>query len=176
MSTPDDDVLIFRGSLNLDDTLNLHHYRDLCLMRPGFRFAIYLFAIGVGIPAFLSFFYAGFNLPGLFLVFVSICIVGNRPINRFFLVRRFMKRPDQFTETTVEISRQKIHITNTNMDLWLPWHQISAICNTSKGILILIHASSPLCWLPQRLFQDTDYKERILQYATAASTPIKIYS
>jgi hypothetical protein len=171
-----DDRVTFTGKLTMQDAINLHWYRERCLIRPGIRFSMNLLAVGLVCGAGFSFLHAGINTPGIFLIAVSICILGNGVMNRWFLQKRYKRNPDDFVETTVSISPVEIHLNNKNIDMTLPWTQVASVCDTPKGLLFLVRDSAPLCWLPQRLFEGNQSKEQILQYAKAATTQIKTYS
>jgi hypothetical protein len=134
----------FTGALTLQDALDLHHYRELCLIRPTIRIAIAVLSVTILLGAVFSHYRAGPSAPALFLIAICACCpFGMNALSRLQIRRRFATHPEQFIESTVTISRDAVEVHNQKMDLRLSGirfkvsstHQKDCSCSCPNAIL-----------------------------------------
>lgn len=59
------------------------------------------------------------------------------------------------------------------MDIRLNWDRLDSIAATPRGLLFLMPPHGALFWLPQRLFEDNNHRQTILELATEHKIPFR---
>lgn len=164
----------FTGTLTPQDTLDLRHYRMLCIIRRPFRWLIAVVSASIAALCIFAASETGFSISiALALIYCFYFPFGWFLTDRLSIAHRYRKHPEHFIESTVTLNHDFVTVSNKNMDLRLNWNQLSAIVSTPRGLLFLMPSYAPLFWLPKRLFDRNSFKEKILKIANDQSVPIK---
>jgi hypothetical protein len=156
----------FTGTLTLKDALDLNHYLFRYIVDWPVR--ILMAVTSALIAALLIFVVRPGNLTFTLWIILFFCAyfpfgwILHRRLAVWWYYRRHR---DQYVETTVTITNDSVSSSNTRADMRLNWDGLKAIISTSRGVLFIVPRHSAWFWLPQRLFEGNDKKERILEVA-----------
>jgi len=168
-------ALSFTGTLTLQDTLDLHHYRSLLVVRRSIRWLLAIFSLLIIAVVLVAGVHSHFGWPSyvilaVFVYFLFSCFGLD---GRLRVARHYRRHPDQYVESTVALSEDSVSVANVNFDMRLRWKQLRTVVSTRRGLLFLLPPQQPLCWLPQRLFEGNTKKEQILDLARQHNVPVK---
>ena len=152
----------------------MQHYHSFLIIRRSVRWLISATALFIAILCLLAASSSGFT--PAYVVIIACCsffAFGWPFLDRLGIMWRYRHNPEQFVETTVTIAPDVIALSNQNMDLRLPWHQLRSILDTPRGLLFVYPPHRPLFWLPNRLFEGNVYKHTIFDLATRNCVPIR---
>jgi hypothetical protein len=166
-------LLSFTGKLTLQDTLDLHHYRSLLVVRRSVRWLVTAVSLLIITAVVLAGIQSHFTWPLYFI----IALFGYFPLSflldRLRVARYYRRHPDKYVESTVDLGEDIISVENVNYQTRLRWNQLSRVVSTRRGLLFVLPPYQPLCWLPQRLFEGNSKKEQILNLAQHHDVRIK---
>ena len=159
--------LSFTGKLSLQDTLDLHHYRSLLVVRRSIRWLLAIFSVIIIAIVLVAGVHSHFTWPSyvilaIFVYFLFSCFGLDE---RLRVARHYRKHPEQYVESTVALSDDSVCVANVNFDARLGWNQLRTVVSTRRGLLFVLPSRQPLCWLPERLFEGNMKKEQILELA-----------
>jgi hypothetical protein len=166
--------LSFTGTLTLQDTLDLRHYRSLLVIRRPIRWLLATFSLLIISLVLVAGFHSHFTWPSY--VILAVCVYfpfGCFALERLRVARYYRKHPDEYVECTVALSEDSVSVANVNYDMRLRWNQLRSVVSTRRGLLFLLPPQQPLCWLPQRLFDGNTKKQQILELARKQNVPVK---
>ncbi|HSI12568.1 MAG TPA: hypothetical protein VK961_11010 [Chthoniobacter sp.] len=86
---------------------------------------------------------------------------------------RYRHHRDQFIEHTVIITNDDVMVSSIHTDLRVNWDRLAFVVSTPHGLLFFIRPRAGWFWLPQRLFEDNQYKDAILELSTEHKIPIR---
>lgn len=165
----------FTGTLTLQDALDLHHYRGLCVLRLAFRWLIGIVAfVLAAICVTVIVFGKGNVLLWIILGLCTYFLVGWRYERRWAVRRQYRLHPEYFIESTVTVDEANVSVSNANMNLRLAWNQVAFLLVTPRGLLFMLPQMRPLCWLPIRLFEGNNCEEEVVAYAEKNQVAVKI--
>ena len=167
--------ITFAGTLTLQDALDLHRYRSLCQLRPAFRWLIGVVSALIA-TALIGVIVVGKSTP-LLWVFLVMCAYF--PIGWWFerrlMVRwQYRRHPEYYVETTVTVDEKNVSIVNASMDLRLAWSKVGFLLDTPRGLVFMLPTIQVLCFLPQRLFVESNQKTGILEFAARNNIPVRL--
>jgi len=168
------DRLSFTGRLTLQDTLDLNHYRSLFVVRRTIRWFVGISFALIGIVVIVAGLYSHFTWPAF--IVLAVCAyfsVGWLFHERFLVTQRYRRHPEHYVESTVTLTEDSVLVSNINFDMRLNWNQLRSVLCTRRGLLFLLPPYQPLCWLPQRLFEDNDKKGQIIELARTHNVQVK---
>lgn len=156
----------FTGRLTLQDTLDLHRYRSLCILRPVFRWLIGILTVVLATMCLAVIVFGKGTIP--LWIILGLCVyvlVGWRYERRLAVRRQYRRHPEYFIENTVTVDEANVSISNANMELRLAWSRVAFLLDTPRGLLFMLPQMQALCWLPRRLFENNDYLDGIKKRA-----------
>jgi len=167
--------LSFTGKLSLQDTLDLHYYRSLLVVRRSIRWLLAIFSVAIIAIVLVAGLHGHFTWPSyvilaVFVYFLFSCFGLDE---RLRLARHYRRHPDQYVESTVVLSEESVCVANVNFDVRLAWKELRTVVSTQRGLLFVLPRQQALCWLPQRLFEGNTEKEQVLQLARQHNVPVK---
>jgi len=163
----------FTGKLTLQDALDLNWYHWRIIIRPPFRWMVSTVSFLIALLCIWSAFTVGFSSVIVPLLFLCAYFPLGWMLERSFLVRRrYRRHPEHYVESTVKFAADAVTTENANMQMRLAWNQLGRFVDTPRGLLVLIPPHSPICWLPSRLFEGNDAKEKILSLASSHNVPV----
>jgi hypothetical protein len=92
---------------------------------------------------------------------------------RLAVTRQYRRHPELYYENTVTFTNESLKLSSIHMDLRLNWDRLAMIVSTRRGLLFLTPPHEPLFWLPERLFEGNDFREKILEVATKHKVQIR---
>ncbi len=167
-------TISFTGTLTLQDILYIDHYHYRYLI----RWPIRLLVAFVLLPIAILVFFKGLNTGFTFLITLIILICIYFPfgwlLHRKISMRKYYKKNSaKYIDNTIILTEDDIKISNIHMDSRFNWSLVFLIISTSRGLLFLASQKNVIFWLPQRIFENNQYKDEILEFAKKHSTPIK---
>jgi hypothetical protein len=166
--------LSFTGTLTLQDTLDLHHYRSLVIVRRSIRWFLAILSLFLISVVLVAGFHSHFTWPSFVVLAVLLYFpVGWFGLERLRVARYYRRHRDQYVESTVTLNGDSVAVENVNYQMRLRWNQLSKVVSTPRGVLFLLPPQQALCRLPQRLFLDNDKKERIQNLARQNNVSVK---
>jgi len=165
---------VFQGRSNIEDVGFIRRYEDLLRIGKPVRLAIGLFVVIVSILGFV-----GIGVQGAHPVVIGILValfylVFILPRDRVWAARRFYRRhADSYNESRVMLTPDWVHLENVTHRSDYSWSLLGLVCDTPEGLMFCNQANQCLFWLPQRLFEGNDLRERILELVASKDVLIQ---
>lgn len=165
------DALVFRGRLTEEDVVSLQRYRDMLLVRRPFRTMAKLFAATMGIVMICFMIEEGWdNFAALFLAGCAYVFI--LPVERRWRARRsFRQNPDNYLETEARLTASQVSIANENHQTVFAWKLLKGVMDTPEGVMFYVE-TTPVLWLPSRLFDGNDFRDQVLGLACDNGIPV----
>lgn len=105
-------ALSFTGTLTLQDTLDLHHYRSLLVVRRSIRWLLAIFSLLIIAVVLVAGVYSHFSWPSyvILAVFVYFLLSCFGLDERLRVARHYRRHPDQYVESTVALSEDSVSV------------------------------------------------------------------
>jgi hypothetical protein len=176
-------ALAFVGRLTEDDAVNLNRCHCRLLYGPGSRitlgFVLCLPAVGLLLLLAtrpFSVWEVVWEVVGAinvsliywaFLLFIT-------PLPYDQLVRlAYRLNPERYQETQVTLMRDEIGVDNDHHRSEFRWNLVSAVVDEPAGLLFCGKGHQPLFWLPDRLFEGSHLRQRVLALAERNAVPVR---
>lgn len=168
--------LVFKVRLTENDVVLISHYVGLCGLSRAVRWtvAIALAACAIGL-FWLAFELKSDSFPINYLVIVAIVLIfgsfgiATAPIFiRWETRRQYRKRSGEYLETQVTLTPEKASIETEKSKADYQWDLFKTLIVTSEGLLFCFTQLQPVFWLPKRLFENNDLRDRVIEVATSA--------
>lgn len=167
---------MFRGKLSEQDVVDTQQYSSLLIIRKGVR---WFSASVLIVPAvFLACVFAmkpttelliGFVVWILWMYLVLVYYPQSRRRNAR---RHYRTHANEYHETTVTLSRDRVRIENPSIDAGNEWKYVRVIAETPDGILFSTHGLEVQFWIPNRLLND-ESRKIVLNWAAANNVQIR---
>lgn len=167
-------TISFIGALTLQDVLYIDHYYYRYLIRWPIRLLVALVLLPIAILAFFEGLKTGFTLLIILIILFCIYFSFGWLLHRKIFIRKYYKKKSaKYIDNTIIFTEDDIKISSINMESRFNWSLVFLIISTSHGLLFLAPQNNVIFWLPQRVFEDNQYKDEILEFAKKHSIPIK---
>lgn len=85
----------------------------------------------------------------------------------------YRRQPERSVEYRVSFSKDSVTLAAPDFSTRMPWRRIARLIDTPDGLMFLYSRYQPAMWLPARLFDGNDRKQRILDFAGSASVRVQ---
>ncbi|VTT97581.1 unnamed protein product [Gemmataceae bacterium] len=166
-------ALVFRGRLTEADAVALRRCHDRVIIRRPFRWLAGLAAAGMIVM--MSWYIASHGpdtVSVLFLVGCAYVLFGFRAERTWATRRHYRRHPDEYLETEARLTPGLVAITNAAHRTEFAWRLVGGLADDPAGVLFYTRDRQPVLWLPSRLFEGNDLRERVL--ALAAKNGVEV--
>ncbi len=173
------DPLVFRCSLTEDDYVNKSRLVSNLVIRPAIRWLALGFWTFVATICLMSIAVAEHMPLEALLILLGFPItwplaVVALMLHPGWLARRYYRRNrEHCLETKITITKDLVLIENIDHRIESRWNLCGAVIDHPTGLLFCSHRRQPLFWLPARLFEGNDLRDRALSLAAQNSVTVR---
>ena len=161
------------GKLTRDEYLELHHYQSQRAIRPAIRILFATVSLSVLILIAYSTTRVAWNGVTIMLALTFLYFpFGAYAYNRFVIRRHFRKHGHTFPESKVSFTTEGLDFSNPSSEIHLKWEVLHELVQTDRGLVFFISPGVAWFYLPNRVFEGNDYRERTVALAAAGGLAV----